>query len=95
MSSNCPKCQADISDTYEGADPDVGISAGYYCDTCDLGVAEWEVGGREVFDDDVMPAPTIDHSEPLGTEFKTPMSGRPGHPGFAEFKRIAKSWGYD
>lgn len=23
------------------------------------------------------------------------LSGRPGHPGYAEFLRIARSWGYD
>jgi hypothetical protein len=31
-------------------------------------------------------------------EFGTPisrLSGRPGHPGWEEFKRIAASWGYD
>lgn len=32
------------------------------------------------------------------TRLGTPMfeiSGRPGHPGYDEFKRIARSWGYD
>lgn len=34
----CPKCGADISETYESWDPDVGImAAGWYCDTCDEG----------------------------------------------------------
>ena len=31
-------------------------------------------------------------------QFGTPLShlsGRPGHPGYGEFKRIARSWGYD
>ncbi len=45
MSRNfeCPKCKADIGDSYQGDDPDVGISAGYYCDTCDEGYsAEYE-----------------------------------------------------
>ena len=32
---HCPKCDADISDTYEGADPSVGMmTGGYYCDAC-------------------------------------------------------------
>lgn len=32
----CPKCGADISDTYQGAEPDVGImGAGWFCDACD------------------------------------------------------------
>ena len=30
---------------------------------------------------------------PLGTPISQ-ISGRPGHPGFAEFKRIADSWGH-
>jgi hypothetical protein len=31
---------------------------------------------------------------PLGTPISQ-ISGRPGHSGFEEFKRIAQSWGYD
>ncbi len=37
------------------------------------------------------------HSE-RGAVLGTPLSqlsGRPGHPGYDEFRRIAKSWGYD
>jgi len=30
----------------------------------------------------------------LGTPLSE-LSGRPGHPGYDEFVRIAKSWGYD
>jgi len=30
----------------------------------------------------------------LGTSLSQ-LSGRPGHDGFEEFKRIARSWGYD
>lgn len=37
----CPICGADISDSYEGDDPETGIVAGYYCDACDQAV-EWE-----------------------------------------------------
>ena len=33
---NCPKCDADISDTFERDDPSCGITAGWYCDACDL-----------------------------------------------------------
>lgn len=37
----CPKCGEDISETYEGYDPSVGIMAGgWYCEACDLAVAE-------------------------------------------------------
>lgn len=30
----------------------------------------------------------------LGTPISQ-LSGRPGHPGYEEFKRIARSWGYE
>jgi hypothetical protein len=43
MIINCPKCDADITDTYEPTDDDVGIVGGWYCDACDLGIAEWEI----------------------------------------------------
>lgn len=34
--TNCPKCGVDISDTFQEAEPDVGImGSGYYCDACD------------------------------------------------------------
>lgn len=48
----CPKCKADISDTYEPADYDVGINPGWYCDTCDEGYGDED--GPESNDDDVM-----------------------------------------
>lgn len=39
-SCECPKCGEDISDSYQGAEPDVGImSGGWYCDACDMAVA--------------------------------------------------------
>ncbi len=50
-SIDCPKCQADISDSYQGAEPDVGINAGWYCDACDLAVSDED--GYEAHDDDV------------------------------------------
>ena len=31
---------------------------------------------------------------PVGTPLSR-LSGRPGHPGYSEFKRIAASWGYE
>lgn len=49
---NCPKCDADISDTFEPDDPSVGIVGGWYCDACDLGVPEHEYR-HEPMDDDV------------------------------------------
>jgi hypothetical protein len=40
---NCPKCDADISDSYQEYDPDVGImSSGWWCEQCDLAVANNE-----------------------------------------------------
>ena len=35
-----------------------------------------------------------DGPKPIGTPISK-LSGRPGHEGFEEFCRIAKSWGYD
>lgn len=32
--------------------------------------------------------------EPIGTPLSQ-LSGRPGHTGYDEFKRIARSWGFD
>jgi rubrerythrin len=52
----CPKCGADISDSYEGADPDVGINAGWYCNICDEGYGDED--GLEPHDDDVMVSST-------------------------------------
>lgn len=37
----CLKCGADISDTYQSAEPDVGImGSGWYCEACDLVVED-------------------------------------------------------
>lgn len=47
----CPKCGEDIGDSYQGAEPDVGIGAGWYCDACDLAVGDED--GYEAHDDDV------------------------------------------
>lgn len=33
----CPKCGEDISDTYQRAEPDVGLfGSGWYCEACDF-----------------------------------------------------------
>lgn len=89
---DCPKCNADISDSYEPDDWSVGVVGGYYCADCDIAVGEDDY---QPMDDDVVigPAPR-DPDKPLGTPISE-LSGRPGQPGYAEFCRIAKSWGHD
>lgn len=46
----CPKCDADISESYQPDEPDVGVVGGWYCNACDLAIAEHEVGYDD-FDD--------------------------------------------
>ena len=100
MTARCPKCDADVSDSYEPDDPSVGIVGGYYCDACDLAVED----NYEPLDGDIplTPAPR-DPGRNLGTPLSQ-LSGQPGdpkdlgdprHAGYAEFCRIARSWGYD
>lgn len=48
----CPKCGEDISDTYQSAEPDVGIGAGWFCDACNEGYGDED--GPDSFDDDIM-----------------------------------------
>lgn len=98
---NCPKCDADISDSYEPDDWSCGVVGGYYCDACDLAVGEEE---RQPFDDDVQIGPAPRHPDgKIGTPISE-LSGQPGpkddighpdHARYANFCRIAKSWGYD
>lgn len=96
---NCPKCDADISDTYEAADWSVGITCGgWYCDTCDHAVSEHD-STREPLPGDVQISFARDPGEPIGT----PASELASQPGttleqrvrYENFCRIAKSWGYD
>lgn len=95
---NCPKCAADISDTYEGPEYDVGINGGWYCEACDHAVGEHEVE-IERFPDDVQ----ISFARTPGGPYGTPASELASQPGttpeqqakYENFKRIAKSWGYD
>lgn len=84
---HCRKCDADISDTYEGADPSTGMmTGGYYCDACDLPIADWEVE-HEPMPGDVQITFARPPGEPLGTKLSEMTE--------AEFRRIAHSWGYD
>jgi hypothetical protein len=90
---NCPKCDADISESYEPDDWSCGIVGGWYCDACDLAIGEHEVDRGH--DDDVVISRAS--SKPDG-EIGTPisrLSGQPGQPGYAEFCRIARSWGFE
>lgn len=89
---NCSKCGADISDSYQPDEPDVGISGGWYCHVCDLAIGDSEID-REPLDGDFN-IPLKDKNIPLGTPMSQ-ISGRPGHQGFEEFCRIAKSWGHE
>lgn len=98
---DCPKCHADISESYEPADWSVGINAGWFCDACDLAVGD--TGDRESMEGDVGIGSTRDPAAPIGTPISE-LSGQPGdprnpddprHAGYERFKRIAKSWGYD
>lgn len=48
----CPKCGEDISESYQEAEPDVGImSAGWYCDRCEACYTDED--GPEWHEDDV------------------------------------------
>lgn len=52
-SCECPKCGADISETYQGAEPDVGImSSGWYCDVCNIYVDD-DDDGSSFMDEDL------------------------------------------
>lgn len=101
---NCPKCDADISDTFERDDPECGISAGWYCDACDLGIAELEAPHEPMEGDvPIMTAKEFRGDRPLGTlvsEISTQPGnprdlGDPRHAGYEEWKRICRSYGYD
>ena len=41
----CPKCGEDISETYQSAEPDVGImGSGWYCEKCGIAVLDEDEG---------------------------------------------------
>lgn len=48
----CPKCDADITDTYQEEEADTNVGEGWYCDACDLAIAGWE-HPREPLEGDV------------------------------------------
>ncbi len=104
MQLNCPKCGADISDSYEPDDRECGVNGGWYCTACDLGIGEHEVE-REPFDDDIpiMTAREFRGDRPFGVPISELASqpgppddiGHPDHARFEWFRRIARSWGFD
>lgn len=93
-SRECPKCGADISESYESDDWSVGIVGGWYCDACDLGISDDGRYEPQEGDVPIMNAKEARGDRHIGTPIAE-LSGRPDHPGFAEFCRIAKAWGYD
>ena len=91
---NCPKCDAELD--FEPADPSVGIECGgWYCEPCDLFTSEYD-SPREPKEGDVpiMSAKEFRGERAIGTPISE-LSGQPGKKGFAEFCRIARSWGHD
>lgn len=101
---NCPKCDVDISDSYEPDDHSVGICGGWYCDACDLASGEHEVQLEPLEGDvPIMTAREFRGDRPFGTPLSE-ISAQPGdrnnpddprHAGYAEWKRISRSYGYD
>ena len=94
MTIACPKCSADISDSWQDDEPDVGVIGGWYCDACDVGYAEHELSDCGSDDDVIVAAPPRDPSQPIGVPVSQ-LSGRPGQPGYNEWLRISKSWGHE
>jgi hypothetical protein len=96
---NCPKCDADVSHTYEGDDWSCGITAGWFCDPCDLGIADDRSYEPTEGDVQIMPAGDKPLGKPLSELSGQPgPANDPGHPNharYAEFCRIAKSWGHE
>ncbi len=91
----CPKCDADVSDSYAPDDWSVGFVGGWYCEACDYAIGLDEAADDGDFADAVIvSAPPRSPDQPIGTPISQ-LSGRPGELGFAEFCHIAKSWGYD
>jgi hypothetical protein len=49
---NCPKCGADITESYQDYDPSVGImGAGWFCDTCDVFVDDDRDGSDDGYNE--------------------------------------------
>jgi hypothetical protein len=75
---NCPKCDVDIGDSYKPDDRSVGIRGGWYCEACELAIAEHEVPREPVAGDvETMSAREFRGDRPLGTKL-TELSTQPG-----------------
>lgn len=72
---NCPKCDADIGDSYEPDDRSLGIRGGWYCDSCDLAIGEHEV--PMAADAEIISAREFRGDRPLGT-LLLELSTQPG-----------------
>ena len=99
---NCPKCEADVSETYEPDDPLVGICGGWFCDACDLGIGEHEYLHEPLEGDVEIPSAPRRPDGNIGTPLSQ-LSGQPGpkddighpdHAHHAEFCRTARSCGF-
>lgn len=64
---DCPRCGADITDSYEPDDPSCGVSEGWYCDACDVAVAGWEHPPEPMEDDVDLFAQPMSEAEPRHT----------------------------
>lgn len=50
---HCPKCDEDITDSYQSYDPDVGIMhGGWFCEACDLFVPDEDYDYEDSYDKD-------------------------------------------
>lgn len=91
---NCPKCDVDISESYEPDDWSVGIVGGWFCDACDLAIGEHEVD-REPLEGDVeIPSAPKPADGKIGTPLSE-LDTQPGQTGYAEWLRICRSWGHE
>jgi hypothetical protein len=83
---NCPKCEADIGDSYGPEDRSSGILGGWYCAVCGVAVHEHKVPREPMAGDvEIMSAREFRGDRPLGTPLSEPSTQpRPkddlGHP---------------
>jgi hypothetical protein len=64
---NCPKCDADIGDSYESDDRSGGICGGWYCDACEFAIREHVPREPIAGDVEIMLAREFRGDRPLGT----------------------------